>query len=96
MPILTSEPVIRHFMNFSMIPTSEALVSGEVTNYEVGKLALNLLPILLSRIKTLGQIDAQVVAVLLRRHPPPHLLGNDPLELEKVKAAQAIQEFLEV
>ena len=32
----------------------------------------------------------------LRSHPPFYLIKNDPLELEKVKAAQAIEDFLKV
>ena len=36
------------------------------------------------------------VAACLRNHPPFNLIKNDPLELEKVKAAQAIDEFLKV
>jgi len=67
-----------------------------VTYYEVGKLALNLLPILLSKLKALGGEAMQELAVVLREHPPLHLIKNDPLELEKVKAAQAVEEFLKV
>ena len=36
------------------------------------------------------------VAVLLRSHPAFHLIKNDALELEKVRATQAIEDFLEV
>ena len=36
------------------------------------------------------------VTALLRSHPPFYLINNDPLELEKVKATQAIEEFLKV
>jgi hypothetical protein len=61
--------------------------------YEVGKLAFDLLPILLSRIQ--GQAVSQVHDILLDL-PPFDLIKNDPLELEKVKATQAIQEFLKV
>ena len=91
------DSIIRRFIDFPMINVDwEALVLNGVTWYEAGKLALNLLPILLSRIKTLGQLEVQAVAIFLRRYPPFHLLENDRLELEKIKAAQAIQEFLEV
>jgi len=92
-----SESVIRRFIDFPLLRVDwEALVLNGVTWYEAGKLALNLLPILLSRIKSLGQLEAQAVAVFLRRYPPFNLLENDRLEPEKIKAAQAIQEFLEV
>ena len=36
------------------------------------------------------------VTVLLCSHPPLYLIKNDPLELEKVKATQAIDKFLKV
>ena len=67
------------------------------TYYKVGKLTFNLLPILLSRIKALGE-PRQVyeVAVLLESLPAFHFIQNDPLELQKVKAIQAIEEFLKV
>ena len=61
--------------------------------YEVGKLAFDLLLILLSRIK--GQAVSQVHGILLDL-PPFYVIKNDPLGLEKVKATQAIQEFLKV
>jgi hypothetical protein len=63
--------------------------------YEVGKLAFDLLPILLSRIEALGGRVHEVTA-FLRSHPAFYLIKNDPLELEKVKATQAIEEFLKV
>jgi len=66
------------------------------TYYEVGKLALELLPILLSRLKALEGPEAHDITVCLRSHPPFYLITNDPLKLEKAKAAQAIEEFLEV
>ena len=66
------------------------------TYYEVGRLAFDFLPILLSRIKSLGGSNLHDVTPFLRSHPPFHLIKNDPLELEKVKAAQAIEEFLKV
>ena len=69
----------------------------DTTYYEVGKLAFNLLLILLSRIKALGgsrQVDE--VTVLLQSQPAFYLIENDPLELEKVKAMQAIEDFLKV
>jgi hypothetical protein len=61
-----------------------------------GKLVFNILPILLSRIKALGGSHVHEVTVLLRRHPAFYLIENDPLRLEKVKAAQAIEEFSRV
>ena len=61
-----------------------------MTYYEVGKLAFDLLPILLSRIK--GPAVSQLHDIL----PAFQLIKNDPLELEKVKATQAIEEFLKV
>ena len=74
------------------------LIPTKLTSYyEVGKLAFNLLPILLSRIKALGgSLQVHQVADLLRSQPDFYLIENDPLELEKVKAAQAIEGFLKV
>jgi len=67
------------------------------TYYEVGRLAFNLLPILLSRIKALGgSWLVHEVTVVLQSCPAFHLIKNDPLELQKVKAMQAIDEFLKV
>jgi hypothetical protein len=66
------------------------------TFYEVGKLAFNLLPILLSKIKGLGESQVHEVTVLLRSDPAFYLIENDPLEFEKVKATQAIEEFVKV
>ena len=66
------------------------------TYYEVGKLAFKLLPILLPMIKAPGGSQVPKVTVLLQSHPAFHLIKNDPLEFEKVKAAQAVEEFLEV
>jgi hypothetical protein len=70
--------------------------STRITYYDVGKLAFNLLPILLSRIKALGGSQVHEVTALLRSYPAFYLIKNDPLGLEKVKAAQAIDEFLKV
>jgi hypothetical protein len=67
-----------------------------LTYYGVGKLAFNLLPILLSRIQALGGSRVHEVTAVLRSYPPLYLIKNDPLELEKVKATQAIEEFLKV
>ena len=64
-----------------------------VTYYEVGKLAFDLLPILLSRIE--GPAASQVHDTLLG-FPTFDLIQNDPLGSEKVKATQAIEEFLKV
>ena len=83
-----------------MVPSDNSDPSGSVfmttTYYEVGTLAFNLLPILLSRIEALGGSGVPEVTVLLRSHPAFYLIKNDPLEFEKVKAAQAIEEFLKV
>jgi len=68
----------------------------ETTYYLVGKLALDILLILLSRIKALGGSQVHEFTVLLRSHPAFYLIKNDPLELQKVKAMQAIDEFLKV
>jgi hypothetical protein len=70
-------------------------VSRNVTFYDVGKLAFNLLSISLSRIQAL-QKGSQVheLTGFLQSYPPFHLIENDPLELEKVKATQV--EFLKV
>jgi len=65
----------------------------DTTYYDVGKLAFHLLPILLSRIKALGGSQVHEVTVLLRSHPAFYLVKNDPLEFEKVKAVQAMEEF---
>jgi hypothetical protein len=66
------------------------------TSYGVRKLAFNLLPILLSRITTLGGSRPHEFAAFLRGFQPFYLIKNDPLELEKVKATQAIEKFLKV
>ena len=71
------------------------LIPGEfgTTYYKVGKLVFDLLPILLSRIK--GPAVSQVHDILLG-FPTLDLIQDDPLGLEKVKAMQAIEEFLKV
>jgi len=74
----------------TLIPTERT------TYYEVGKLALNFLPILLSRIKTLEGSQVHEVTALLRSHPAFYLIKNDPLELQKVEAMQAIEDVLKV
>ena len=67
------------------------------TYYEVGKLTFNLLPILLSRINALGgSCLVHEVTVFLQSYPAFRLIKNDPLELQKVKAMQAIDEFSKV
>ena len=70
--------------------------SKSATYYEVGKLAFNLLSISLSRLKALGGSAVQEISILLQNHLSIHLINNDPLELEKVKVAQAIEQFLKV
>ena len=63
------------------------------TYYKIGKLAFDLLPILLSRIQ--GPAVSQVQDILLGL-PTFDLIQSDPLGLQKVKATQAIKEFLKV
>ena len=68
------------------------------TYYGVGKLAFNLLPILLPKIRALGGLKTREITVFLRSQPPRpfRLIEHDPLESQKVKAAQAIKDFLKV
>jgi hypothetical protein len=73
-----------------------AQIPSNTTDYQVGKLAFDLLPILLSRINALGGSKVHELTAFLRNHPPFYLIKNDPLELKKVKATQAIEEFLKV
>jgi len=75
---------------------SDLVFSSQTPYYMGGKLAFNLLPILLSRIKALGGPHVHEVTVLLRSHPAFYLIEDDPLELEKIIAAQAIEEFSRV
>ena len=82
----------RHFINIVDIRTAIPKTSG-LPYYKVGKLAFDLLPILLSRIK--GLAVSKVHNILLGL-PTFDLIKNDPLESEKVKAMQAIEEFLKV
>jgi len=83
-----------HYRRFIDIVHSHArLPAKPTTYYEVGKLAFDLLPILLSRIK--GAAVSKVHDMLLG-FPTFDLIKNDPLGSEKVKAAQAIEEFLKV
>ena len=83
-----------HFRCFIDIVDIDTLIPTEyphsTTYYKVGRLAFDLLPILLPRIQ--GPAVSQVHDILLGL-PIFHLIENDPLRLEKVKAAQAIQEF---
>ena len=87
-----------HSRGFTDIVDVHALVPLEkldTSYYEVGKLAFDLLPILLSKIEALGgKVDE--FRAFLRSHLPFYLMENDPLESEKVKATQAIEEFLKV
>jgi hypothetical protein len=66
------------------------------TYYGVGKLTFNHLLILLPRIRALGGLRAREVAVFVRNQPPFRLIEDDPLESQKIKAAQAIKDFLKV
>jgi hypothetical protein len=87
----------RHFTAIADVHTTITYEFNSPTYYGVGKLALNLLPILLSRINALGGSQVhEVTTAFLRSHPPLYLIKNDPLELEKVKVTQAIEEFLKV
>jgi hypothetical protein len=86
----------RRFIDIFDVHTKISDAFTSPTYYGVGKLAFNLLPILLSRIQALGRSGVHEVTAILRNHPPFHLIKNDPLELEKVKATQAIEEFLKV
>jgi len=70
------------------------LIPKELTTYyKVGKLAFDLLPILLSRIK--GPAVSKVHSILLGL-PTFDLIQDDPLGSEKVKAMQAIEQFSKV
>jgi hypothetical protein len=86
----------RRFIDIFDVHTLTPPVYLNETYYEVGKLAFNLLPILLSRITALGGSTLHEFAAFLQGHPPYYLIKNDPLELEKVKVTQAIEEFLKV
>ena len=101
MPIHMLDSAIRDFIDIVdlSIPARghwPGLGLKEVTYYEVGKLAFDLLSIFLSRLEALAVSGVQEISTLLRRHPPFRLLTNGPLELEKVKTAQAIENFLKV
>jgi hypothetical protein len=86
----------RCFTDIADVHTTIPFEFESTTYYRVGKLAFNLFPILLSRIQALGGSRVHTVTVFLWSHPPFYLIENDPLELEKVKATQAIEEFLKV
>jgi len=89
--------LIRMLQSRRFIDIHNQISQGEGTiYYQVGKLAFDLLPILLSRIKALGGSQVHRVTHSLRSHPPFYLIKDDSLQLEKVKAAQAIEEFLKV
>ena len=83
----------RRFIDISDIDNPVPRGYYSTTYYKVGKLAFDLLPILLSRIK--GPGVSQVHDILLRL-PTLDLIQDDPLGSEKVKATQAIEEFLKV
>ena len=85
----------RCFTDIVDIHTLIPLADG-MSYYEGGKLAFDLLPILLSRIKALGGSQACKIAILLQSQPPFCLIENDPLEVQKAKATQAIEDFLKV
>ena len=79
-------------IDFFQVPS----LGTNTTYYTVGKLAFDLLPIVLSRITALGGSQVHESPVLLRSQPAFYLIKNDPLGLEKVTATQAIEEFLKV
>ena len=80
-------------MDIVDIHTLIPLVEG-TSYYEVGKLAFDLLLILLSRIE--GSAVSWQLHQFLLHLPPFDLIKNDPLGLEKVKVMQTIEEFLKV
>jgi len=84
-----------HSRRFIDILEIHTLILGTfgTTYYEVGKLAFDLLPILLPRIK--GPAVSWVQDILLC-FPTFDLIQDDPLGSEKVKAMQAIEEFLKM
>ena len=84
----------RHFMDVVDIHT--LIPERDTTYYEVGKLAFNLLLILLSRIKALSGSKAHEIAIFLQSQPPFYSSKDDPLEWQKEKTAQAIEDFLKV
>ena len=75
----------------SSAPWATTGTKTDTTYYAVGKLAFELLPILLSRLESLEGAEAHDLALCLRSHPPFYLIGDDLLGLEKAKAAQAIK-----
>ena len=81
-----------------IVDVNTVIPKESTTYYEVGKLGFNLLPILLPRIRALGGFKAREVIAFLRSQPrsPFPLIKDDPLESQKVKAAQAIKDFLKV
>jgi hypothetical protein len=66
-----------------------------MTYDDIGKLAFDLLPILLSRIQALEGNTHEVTA-FLQSYPPFYLIRDDPLELEKIKVTRAMEKFLKV
>ena len=100
-----SRTAIRRFVDIANRHTELPLTTTDVPKlrfvkntsyYAVGKLAFELLPILLSKIELLESPEAHDFTACLRSHPPFYLIKNDPLESEKAKAAQAIEKFLKV
>jgi hypothetical protein len=85
----------RRFIDIVDIHTTIRYMDN-TTYYGVGKLAFNILPILISRIQALGGSWVHELTGFLQSYVPLHLIKNDPLELEKFKVARAIEEFLMV
>jgi hypothetical protein len=90
-----ARPKFKHIRYHQEIPDFVDLPGPKnVTSYKVVKLAFDLLPILLARLKALGGLRAQEIAIFMRSHPPFYSKKGDLLELEKIKTAQAVEEFL--
>jgi hypothetical protein len=82
---------------YKMIPGHEwdCRKDNDMTYYAAGKLAFDLLPILLSKLESLKGSGIQEISNVLRDHHF-QFINNDPLEWEKAKAKQAIEDFLKV
>ena len=77
------------------IPLGKDILDIPMTYDEVGKLAFDLLLILLSRIQALEGNTHEITA-FLQSYPPFYLIRNDPLELEKIKVTRAMEKLLKV
>ena len=94
------DSVIRCFIDIVDIPSknfaSKTVATRKRSKFECDKTYYEVatLVVLLSKLKALGGSGVQEISISLRSGPSFHLIKNDPLELEKVKMAQAIEEFL--